>query len=103
MHWGVNYCQYQHIFAKDTNVWATVAAWGPRGLGGTGLCRATTGYCSKGKKKTGETNARTGRWNHDYIVGGLAPKAPKAPKGPAKGEVQGRVPANPLKGLLQAM
>ena len=96
----VNYCQYQHIFAKDTNVWTTVAAWKPRGLSGTGLCRAATGYCSKNKKKTGEINAKTGRWNHDYIVGGLASKAFK---GPAKDEMQNRVPANLLKELLQAM
>jgi hypothetical protein len=96
----VNYCQYQHIFAKDTNVWTTVAAWEPRGLSGTGLCRAATGYCSRNKKKTGEINARTGRWNHDYIVGGLASKAFK---GPAKDEMQNRVPANLLKELLQAM
>ena len=41
-----------------------------------------------------------GRGGHDYIAGGLAPKAPK---GPAKGGVQNRVPANPLGGLLQAM
>jgi hypothetical protein len=50
----VNYCQYQHIFSKDTNVWTTVAAWEPRGLSGTGQCRAATGYRSKNKKETGE-------------------------------------------------
>ena len=71
-----------------------------RGLSGTGLCRAATGYCSKNKKKTGEINAKIGRWNHDYIVGGLASKALK---GPAKDEMQNRVPANLLKELLQAM
>ena len=69
-------------------------------MSGTGLCRAATGYCSKNKKKTGEINARTTRWNHDCIVGGLAPKAVK---GPAKDEMQNRVPANLLKELLQAM
>ena len=96
----VNHCQYQHTSPKDTNVWTTVATWKPRGLSGTGRCRAATGYCSKNKKKTGEINAKTGRWNHDYVVGGLAAKAFK---GPAKDEMQNRVPANLLKELLQAM
>ena len=45
----VNYCQYNHIFAKDTNVW-TIVGWTPKGASGTGLCRAATGYCSS---KTG--------------------------------------------------
>jgi len=43
------------------------------------LCRAATGYCSKNKKKTGEISAKTGRWNHDYVVGKLAAKAVKGP------------------------
>ena len=54
-------------------------------MSGTGLCRAATGYCSKNKKKTGEISAKTGRWNHDYVVGGLTAKAVK---GPAKDEMQ---------------
>ena len=95
----VNYCQYQHIFAKDTNVWTTVAAWEPMGLSGNGRCRAATGYCSKNKVKTGGISTKTGRWNHDFVVGGLAAKAFK---GPAKDEMQNRVPANLLKELLQA-
>ena len=44
-----------------------------------------------------QINAKTGRRNHDYVVGGLAAKAFK---GPAKDEVQNRVPANLLKELL---
>ena len=60
----VNYCQYSHIFAKDTNVWTTVSAWMPKGLSGNGLCRAATRYCAKNKKKTGAISAKTGRWNH---------------------------------------
>ena len=89
-----------HFAKEDTNVWTTVAAWEPMGLSGNGLCRAATGYCSRNKRKTGEISAKTGRWNHDFVVGGLAAKAFK---GPAKDEMQNRVPANLLKELLQAM
>ena len=64
-----------------------------------GLCRAATGYCAK-KKKTGEVNPKTGRWNHKWAIGG---PASKAVKGPAKDELQNRVPAMPLQELPQAM
>ena len=59
----VNYCQYNHIFAKDTNVWTTVSAWIPKGLSGNGLCMrsAATGYCAKNRKKTGAIRLKTGR------------------------------------------
>ena len=57
----VNYCQYNHIIANDTKVGTTVSAWSPKGLSGDGLCRATTGYCAKNRKKTGEVNPTTGR------------------------------------------
>ena len=57
----VNYCQYNHTFAKDTNVWTTVSAWIPKGLSGNGLFRAATGYCAKNRKKTGATSLKTGR------------------------------------------
>ena len=70
------------------------------GLSGDGLCRAATGYCSRNMRKTGEISTKTGRWNHDYVVGGLAAKVSK---GPTKDEMQNRVPANLLKELLQAM
>ena len=96
----VNYCQYQHISAKDTNVWTTVSAWQPMGLSGSCLCRAATGYCSRNKRRTGGIGAKTGRCNHDYVVGGLAATAFKRP---AKDEMQNRVPTNLQKELLQAM
>ena len=96
----VNYCQYDHIFAKDTNVWTTVNAWVPKGLSGDGLCRAATGRCAKNRKKTGELNPTTGRWNHKWIIGG---PVSKAVKGPTKDELQNRVPAMLLQELLQAM
>ena len=75
------------------------AAWEPTGLSVNGRCRAATGYCSRNKVKTG-ISTKTGRWNLDFVVGGLAAKAFK---GPAKDEMQNRVPANLLKELLQAM
>ena len=56
----VNYCQYNHIFAKDTNVWTTVG-WTPEGASGTGMCKAATGYCSS---KAGSIKKEAGRWNH---------------------------------------
>ena len=64
----VNYCQYNHIFAKDTNVWTTVG-WTPKGGSGTGKCRAVTGYCSS---KTGfiKKAKETGRWNHYNVIAG---------------------------------
>ena len=64
---------------KVTNVWTTVAAWQPMGLSGSGLCRAATGYYSKNKRRTGGVSTKTGRWNHDYVVGGLTVKAFKRP------------------------
>ena len=39
----VNYCQYDHIFAKGTCVRTTVLQWMPRGRSGTGMCRKKTG------------------------------------------------------------
>ena len=96
----VNYCQYSHIFSKDTNVLTTVSAWMPKGLSGNGLCRAATGYCAKNKKKTGAISPKTGRWNHKWVIGG---PASKAVKGPAKDELQNTVPAMLLQELLQAM
>ena len=70
------------------------------GLSGSGLCRAATGYCSRNKRRTRGISTKTGRWNHDYVVGGLAAKAFK---GPAKDEMQNRMPASLLKEVLQAM
>ena len=103
----VNYCQYMDTFAKDTNVWTTVAAWRPKGASGTGVCRAATGYCrgvfyrSKGRRKpTGEDNPDTGRWNHLNVIGG---PAWNAVKGSSKDELQNRVPALLLLEILQAM
>ena len=60
----VNYCQYSHIFAKDTNVWTTVG-WTPKGGSETGPCRAKTGYCSS---RTGFIREETGRWNHRNVI-----------------------------------
>ena len=98
----VNYCQYGHVFAKDTNVWTTVASWEPKGMSGyrIGLCRAETGYCRGNKKPTGEVNSKTGRWNHLKVMGGAACKAIK---GSSKDEMQNRVPALLLLEILQAM
>ena len=96
----INYCQYRHIFAKDTNVWTTVAAWEPKGMSGTGLCGAATGYCRGNKKPTGEDNPETGRWNHLNVIGG---PAWKAVKGSSKDEMQNRVPALLLLEILHAM
>ena len=66
------------------------------------LCRAASGYCSRNKKKTAEINTKSGRWNHLYVIGGLAAKAVK---GPNKDELHNRVPtiAMLLQELLQAM
>ena len=59
----LDYCQYGHIFAKDTNVWAAIATREPKGTGisGDGKRRAATDYCRRNKKKSGEVNQRTGR------------------------------------------
>ena len=84
----VNYCQYDHIFAKDTCVRTTVVQWEPKGKSGTGmtLCRAARGnYTSK----TGFFNTETNRWNHHNTIGG---KATKSVKGPSKDEVQNPLP-----------
>jgi hypothetical protein len=95
------------MFAKDTNVWTTVVDWRPKGVSGTGLCRAATGYCrgvfyhSKGHRRpTGEDNPDTGRWNHINVIGG---PAWKAVKGSSKDELQTRVPALLLHEILQAL
>ena len=103
----LNYCQYRHRFAKDTNVWTTVAGWSPKGASGTGMCRAATDYCrglcyhDKGcRKPIGEVNPDTGRWNHINVIGG---PAWKAAKGSSKDELQNRVPALLLLEILQAM
>ena len=97
----LNYCQYKHIFAKDTNVWTTVSAWTPKGLSGNGLCRAATDYCRKNKRPpTGKVSEETGNWNHIWVIGGAASKAVK---GPTKDELQNRVPALLLKEILQAL
>ena len=96
----VNYCQYRQIFAKDTNVWTTVAAWTPKGMSGIGLCRAASDYCRRGKKATGEDNTNTGRWNHINVIGG---PTWKAVEGSSKDEMQNRVPAMLLLEILRAM
>ena len=97
----LNYCQYKHIFAKDTNVWTTVSTWTPKGLSGNGLCRAATDYCRKNKRPpTGKVSEETGCWNHIWVIGGAASKAVK---GPTKDELQNRVPALLLKEILQAL
>ena len=95
----VNYCQYGHIFAKDTCVRATVlqCLWVPRGRDGTGQCRKETGYCSP---KTGFIKKETSRWNHHSTIGG---KATRSVKGPSKDEVQNRVPMKLLLEVLQAL
>ena len=79
------------MFAKDTNVWTTVAGWSPKGASGTGMCRAATDYCrglcyhDKGcRKPIGEDNPDTGRWNHNNVIGGPAWKEP------CQGLIQGR-------------
>ena len=48
----------------------------------------------------GEISAKTLRWNHLYVIRGLAAKAVK---GPTKDELYNRVPALLLLELLQAM
>jgi len=96
----INYCQYGHIFAKDTNVWTTVVAWEPKRVGGTGLCRAATGYCRGNREPSGEVNLETGRWNHLKVIGG---PAWKAVQGSSKDEMQNRVPAQLLLEILLAL
>jgi hypothetical protein len=93
----VNYCQYDHIFAKDTCVRTTVLQWTPKGRSGTGMCRKETGNCSA---KTGFFNQQTRRWNHHNTIGG---KAARSVKGPSKDEVQNRVPLKLLLEILQAL
>ena len=93
----VNYCQYDHIFAKDTCVRTTVLQWTPKGRSGTGMCRKETGNCSS---KTGFFNQQTRRWNHHNTIGG---KAARSVKGPSKDEVQNRVPLKLLLEILQAL
>ena len=71
----VNYCQYDHVFAKDTRVRTTVVQWVPRGRSRTGGCRKPTGNCSA-KTRCLNEKANT--------IGG---KAAKSVKGPSKDEV----------------
>ena len=94
----VNYCQYSHIFAKDTNVWATVG-WTPRGASGTGLCRSATGYCSS---RTGSTKGETGRWNHRYVIAGDHSRSVKGSV-LVKDELQNRVPSRLLSEILSVL
>ena len=62
----VNYCQYNHIFVKDTTVWApTTVGWTSKGPNGTGLCRAAKGYCNN---KTGYIHPDTHRWGHRKVI-----------------------------------
>ena len=95
----VNYCQYDHKFAKDTCVRTTVMQWVPRGRSGTGKCRKETCNYSA---KTGFFNQQTRRWNHHNKIGG---KAARSVKEPSKDEVQNRVPLKLLltMEILQAL
>ena len=93
----VNYCQYDHIFSKDTCVRTTVLQCIPRGRSGIGKCRKATGNCPI---KTGVFNEKTRRWNHRKTIGG---KAAKSVKGPSKDEVQNRVPLKLLLEILEAL
>ena len=62
----INYCQYDHIFAKDTCMRTTVLQWVPKGKSGTGMCRKETGNCST-------TNRHVLVWSHRVDVqGGMA-------------------------------
>ena len=94
----VNYCQYSHIFAKDTKVQTTVG-WTPKGGSGTRLCRAATGYCSS---KAGSLMEDTGRWNHHNEIAG---DYTRSVKGSAliKDELQNRVPSRLLAEILAAL
>ena len=93
----VNYCQYEHVFAKDTCVRTTVLQWIPRGRSGTGRCRKATGNCSF---KTGFFNEETRRWDHYKTT---RDKAAKSVKGPSKDGVQNRVPLKLLLEILEAL
>ena len=93
----VNYCQYDHIFAKDTCVRTTVLQWVPKGRRGTGMCRKETGSCST---KTRFFNQQTHGWNRHNTIGG---KAARSVKGSSKDEVQNRVPLRLLLEFLQAV
>ena len=94
----VNYCQYNHIFAKETNVWTTVG-WTPKGASGTGLCRAATGYCSS---KTGFIKESTGRWNHYNVIAGDHSRSIKGSV-LVKDELQNRVPSKLLSEILSVL
>jgi hypothetical protein len=94
----VNYCQYSHIFAKDTNVWTTVG-WTSKGASGTGLCRAATGYCSS---KAGSLMEDTGRWNHHNVIAGDYTRSVKGST-LIKDELQNRVPSRLMAEILAAL
>ena len=49
------------------------------------MCKAATDYCRRDRRKTGEVNPDTGRWNHLRVI-----SAAKAVKGPTKDELQNR-------------
>ena len=94
----VNYCQYNHIFAKETNV-RTIVGLTPKGASGTGLCRAATGYCSS---KTGFIKESTGRWNHYNVI---AADHSRSITGSVlvKDELQNRVPSKLLSEILSVL
>ena len=92
----VNYCQFGHLFKKNTCVWSTIR-WAPKGRSGNGLCREATGYCGD---KLGYIHPESGRWRHRYVIGG---DHTRSVKGKDKDELQNRVPAALLAELLQAL
>ena len=94
----VNYCQYGHIYHKETNVWTTVG-WTPVGRSGTGLCRAATGYCTE---EQGYVNEDTGYWRHRYVIAGDYSRSVKGPT-VLQEEMKNRVPAELLSEILVAL
>lgn len=93
----INYCQYDHIFVKDTCVRTTLLQWVPKGWGGTGMCRKETGNCPT---KTRFSTQHTSKWYHHNTIGD---QASRSMEGPSKDEVQNRVPWTLLLEILQAL
>ena len=98
----VNYCQYDHIFAKDTCVRTTVVQWMPRGRSGTSMIvqEANGQLLDQDGLLQQVFNKETHRWDHRNTIRG---KAAKSVKGPSKDELQNRVPLKLLLEILKAL
>ena len=97
----VKYCQYGHLYCKETKVWTTVG-WTPKGRSGTGLCRAPTGYCTKEQGYV-YIDKDTKHWRHRYVIGGDHSRSVKGAPTVLQEELKNRVPAELLSGILGAL